>query len=332
MVYTFDDADATDRRTTQYFEMLGNQGIYHDGWMASAIRGVPWLSEPEPGDLLNMPWELYHVDEDFSQANDLAKKNPEKLDELVKLFFAEAAKYNVLPLDDRKTERLNVDNRPSLTQGRTKFTYPEPAPAARGGRPGPQAQEPHDHRQGDDSRSRSRGHALHAGRPLRRLRPLSCKDGKLIYHYNLAGVERYTIASKDRIPTGEVTLKAVYKTDADKPFAGATVTLFANDKQIGEGRVEKSIPNRVTLDETLDIGFDTGTPVADGYEHAVPLHRQAQSGDHRTEIVDTCLGSMSRKNEISARSSAPRGASSQNRQIRPCWNRDSTRQFHSRKV
>lgn len=124
MMYTFDDATANDRRTTQYFEMLGNQGIYHDGWMASAIRGQPWLSEPEPGDLLNMPWELYKVDEDFSQANDLAKANPEKLDEMVKLFFAEAAKYDVLPLDDRKTERLNIDNRPSLTQGRTKFTYP----------------------------------------------------------------------------------------------------------------------------------------------------------------------------------------------------------------
>ena len=122
---------ATDRRTTQYFEMLGNQGIYHDGWMASAIRGIPWASENEPGDLLDMPWELYHVDEDFTQANDLAKNNPEKLDELVKLFFAEAARYNVLPLDDRKTERLNVENRPSLTAGRKNIHVSEPAPLAR---------------------------------------------------------------------------------------------------------------------------------------------------------------------------------------------------------
>ena len=124
MAYTFDDAKAEDRRTTQYFEMLGSQGIYHDGWMASAIRGIPWLSEPEPGDLLHMPWELYNVEQDYSQAVDLAKENPEKLDELVKLFFAQAAMYDVLPLDDRKTERLNVDNRPSLTQGRDKFVYP----------------------------------------------------------------------------------------------------------------------------------------------------------------------------------------------------------------
>ena len=78
---------ADDRRTTQYFEMLGNQGIYHDGWMASAVRGVPWLSENAPGDLLNMPWELYNVEKDFSQSNDLAKEDPEKLQELSQALF-----------------------------------------------------------------------------------------------------------------------------------------------------------------------------------------------------------------------------------------------------
>ena len=95
---------------------------------------------------------------------------------------------------------------------------------------------------------------------------LMVKDGKLVYHYNLVGVERFTIESDKRLPAGKVTLKAVYKTDADKPYAGADVTLFANDQQIGKGRVAKSIPNRVTLDETLDVGFDTGTPVMEGYD------------------------------------------------------------------
>ena len=95
---------------------------------------------------------------------------------------------------------------------------------------------------------------------------LFVKDGKLVYHYNLAGVERFNIESDKPLPKGKVKLQAVYKTDADKPFAGADVTLFAGDEQIGKGRVEKSIPNRVTLDETLDIGFDTGTPVTDSYQ------------------------------------------------------------------
>jgi arylsulfatase len=233
--------------------------------MASAIRGIPWASEPEPGDLLNMPWELYHVEKDFSQANDLAKENPEKLKELVKYFFAEAARYNVLPLDDRKTERLNVENRPSLTQGRTKFTYPNLLRLPEGASPDLK------HRShqiianvvipegGADGMLFTQGGRF-AGYGL------YVKDNKLKYHYNLAGVERFSVTSDESVPTGEVTLKMVYVTDADKAFAGADVTLFANDKAIGKGRVEKSIPNRVTLDETLDIGFDTGTPVAEDYD------------------------------------------------------------------
>ncbi len=92
-------------------------------------------------------------------------------------------------------------------------------------------------------------------------------DGKLVYHYNLAGVERFTIESDGPIPTGDVV--AARPSTRPTPTSRSpapTVTLFANDKQIGKGRVEKSIPNRVTLDETLDIGFDTGTPVSDAYE------------------------------------------------------------------
>lgn len=265
MVYTFDDAGAPDRRTTQYFEMLGNQGIYHDGWTASAIRGIPWESEPPPVDLLNMPWELYHVEEDYSQANDLAQEQPEKLKEMVKLFFAETAKYNVLPLDGRKTERLNVENRPSLTQGRKSFTYPNLLRLPEGAAP--------------DLKHKSHTVEAHVVIPGGGAEGmlftqggrfggfgLYVKDGKLVYDYNLVGVDRYQVTSDKDVPTGEVRLKVVYESDADEPFAGADVTLYANDEQIGKGRVEKSIPNRVTLDETLDIGFDTGTPVAEGYE------------------------------------------------------------------
>lgn len=265
MAYTFDDADAEDRRTTQYFEMLGNQGIYHDGWMASAVRGIPWASENAPGDLLNMPWELYNVEEDFTQANDLAKQNPEKLNELIKQFYAEAAKYNVLPLDDRKTERMNVDNRPSLTAGRKTFTYPNLLRLPEGASPDLKHKSHSITAKVEIPELGAEGMLLTQGGRFAGY-GLYIRDGKLVYDYNLVGVEQYTITSESRLPSGEVTLKAIYKTDADKPFAGATVTLFANDKKVGEGRVEKSIPNRVTLDETLDIGFDTGTPIADGYD------------------------------------------------------------------
>ncbi|HNP62196.1 MAG TPA: arylsulfatase, partial [Nitrospirales bacterium] len=260
MAYTFDNPDIPDRRTTQYFEMLGNQGIYHDGWMASAIRGIPWLSENTPADLLDMSWELYHVEEDFSQAVNLADKNPEKLNNLVKLFFAEAAKYNVLPLDDRKTERLNVANRPSLTEGRTSFTYPNLLRLPEGASPNLKHKDHTITAKVVIPESKAEGMLFTQGGRFGGY-GLYVQKERLIYHYNLVGVARYTIMSKEPIPVGDVTLKAVYKSDTDKPFAGATVTLYANGNQIGEGRVEKSIPNRVTLDETLDIGFDTGTPL-----------------------------------------------------------------------
>ncbi len=283
MMYTFDDADAPGRRTKQYFEMLGNQGIYHDGWMASALRGVPWLSENEPMDLLNMPWELYHIDEDFSQANDLSKENPEKLKELVKLFFAEAARYNVLPLDDRKTERLNVENRPSLTEGRSTFTYPDLLRLPEGAAPDLKHRDHQIIAKVTIPAGGAEGMIFTQGGRFAGY-GLFVKDNKLVYHYNLAGVERFNVDSDGVLPTGEVELKMVYKTDANKPFAGADITLFANDKQIGKGRVKKSIPNRVTLDETLDIGFDTGTPVAEVYE--MPFKFTGQLKDVTIELED----------------------------------------------
>lgn len=265
MVYTFDDAQAKDRRTTQYFEMMGNQGIYHDGWMASAIRGVPWLSENEPMDLLNMSWELYNLEEDFTQSNNLAKEHPEKVQELVKLFFAEAAKYNVLPLDDRKTARLNVENRPNLTEGRTKFVYPNLLRLPEGASPDLKHKSHVVTADVEIPESGAEGMLFTQGGRFAGY-GFFVKDGKLVYHYNLVGVDRYTIESKERIPAGKAMLKMVYQSDSDKPFSGANVTLMVNDKVVGQGRVEKSIPNRVTLDETLDIGFDTGTPVMEGYD------------------------------------------------------------------
>ncbi len=95
---------------------------------------------------------------------------------------------------------------------------------------------------------------------------LYVKDGKLVYDYNLAGVNIDSIVSDKTVPTGKVTLKAVYKTDEDKPFAGGKMTLYANNRKIGEGRVEKTLPNRISLDETFDVGFDTGTPVTESYQ------------------------------------------------------------------
>ena len=123
MVYTFDDAKAQDRHKTQYFEIFGNRAIYHDGWVAATVHKAPWEAEPRRK-LADDVWELYNVDEDFSEANDLAASNPAKLNELQALFMKEAEKYRVLPIDDRAIERFDpaMAGRPDLMAGRKSLT------------------------------------------------------------------------------------------------------------------------------------------------------------------------------------------------------------------
>ena len=124
MLYSFDDAKAPSKRRTQYFEMFANRAIYNDGWIACTTPPTPpWASSGAGVTVDDFKWELYDVTKDFSEANDLAAKEPKRLKELQELFWIEAAKYNVLPLDNSKIERMDVANRPSLTEGRNLFTY-----------------------------------------------------------------------------------------------------------------------------------------------------------------------------------------------------------------
>ncbi len=128
MKYSFDNAAAADTRKTQYFEMIGNRAIYHEGWFAGTIHKAPWEAAPRHP-LTEDVWELYNVNEDFSQAINLAEKNPAKLEELKKKFMDEAVKYNVLPIDDRSIERFDpvIAGRPDLMNGRTKLILYEGA-------------------------------------------------------------------------------------------------------------------------------------------------------------------------------------------------------------
>src|SRR5262249_40519866 len=123
--YTFDDARAKERHTTQYFEMGTNRGLYHDGWMASDLSIIPWEPTHKDVDPDAEKWELYNIDEDFSQANDLAAKNPQKLRELQDLWWAQAARYNVLPMDWRVAERFSAElaGRPSLGGDAKTLTF-----------------------------------------------------------------------------------------------------------------------------------------------------------------------------------------------------------------
>ncbi|MDI9548504.1 MAG: arylsulfatase [Chloroflexota bacterium] len=265
MAYTFDDPAAPERRTTQYFEMFGNRGIYHNGW--SAVTRHSNLFGPVSQDWSEDVWELYDGSTDWSQAHDLAAEMPEKLAELQQLFLIEAAKYNVFPLDDRRVERLNpeIAGRPDLMGRRTSLTlYPgmihlmenavlnvknksysvtaeleipeggaEGVIVAQGGRFG--------------------GWSLYV------------KDGKLTYCYNWLGRERYTIAAAESLPAGPVTVRYDFAYDGGEPGAGGTGTLFVNDVQAGQGHIENTVAYSFSLDEGMEVGCDLASPVTDDY-------------------------------------------------------------------
>jgi arylsulfatase A-like enzyme len=267
MVYTFDDAKAPSRHRTQYFEMLANRAIYNDGWVAATTPPIaPWVSVAQPIDVNAYKWELYHVADDFSEAVNLAEKEPAKLRELQDLFWTEAAKYSVLPIDNSRTERFDVSIRPSLTRGRSVFTYyagqtriPEgtaPDTKNKSFKIGADVEIP---ARGADGVIATQGGRF-AGWGLYLL------GGKPVFHYNLAGVQRFTIAAKEKLAAGRHAVLVDFKYDGGGIAKGGTVTISVDEKPVAKGRVERTIPFRMALDETLDIGEDTGTPVSEDYQ------------------------------------------------------------------
>lgn len=266
LAYSFNEENAPEQHTTQYFEILGNIGIYHDGWWAGAMRNVPWTSmSSDHIELTDMEWELYDLRGDFSQAENLAEKMPSKLEYMKYMFFAEAAKGNALPIDDRRTERFRSSFRPSLTSGLTSFNYPNGLRIPEGATPFTKFQSHvleanlEGYKKGDQGVLITQGGRF-AGFVLR-----IDKAGNAYYEYCNA-VDRYTIKSSQKIPTGTKTVTAKVIMDEKKPYTPATITLYADGKKMGEGRVEKTVPNLYSLDETLDVGKDTGTAVTDNYK------------------------------------------------------------------
>ncbi len=270
MAYTFDHPNAPSTRRTQYFEMYGNRGIYHDGWVACTTPYyAPWedqLMKPPVDVISGYKWELYHVANDFSEAVNLADKYPDKLHRLQLLFYAEAAKYNVLPLDDSKGARLDVAIRPSLTRGRTEFTYydgdiriPEgsaPDIKNKSFRITAQVVLPNGNEQGIivTQGGLSAGYAL------------MFQGGRPIFHYNFANIKHYNIAAKDPLAPGKHTVVFDFKYDGGGIGMGGIGTLIVDGKQVAQGRIDKTIPARFSFDETFDVGEDTGTPVSLDYD------------------------------------------------------------------
>jgi arylsulfatase A-like enzyme len=267
MAYAFDDPAAPETHRTQYFEMFGNRGIYHEGWIAAARHSIPWLMVPLPP-LTADVWELYHTAEDFSEAHDLAARNPAKLREMQELFKKEAIANHVLPIDDRRSERFDprIAGRPDLMSGRTSLTvYPgmigmtenafinvknaaftitapvELADAKTSGVIIAQA-------------GRFGGWVLYM------------KDGRIHHEYNYFGVERTNISGPTALTAGKHEIRYEFVPDAPKPGAGGRGTLFVDGQKVAEGHVPKTQPYVFSADEGADVGLDGETAVSNDYK------------------------------------------------------------------
>ena len=267
MVYTFDDAKAKDRRTTQYFEMFGNRAIYHEGWVAATRHSIPWLMAPLPP-FDQDRWELYHVEEDFSQANDLAAQNPKKLKELQDVFAKEAIRNHVFPLDDRRVERFNaaIAGRPDLMGPRTSLTLHEGMTGIM---------------ENAFLNVKGRSHTITAevavpsgganGVIIAQAGrfggwSLYMKDGRAHHVYNYGGLERFTVSSPGALAPGRHTVAYEFVYDGGKPGSGGISRLAVDGKPVGEARVGRTMPFAYSGDEGADIGTDNETPVTEEYK------------------------------------------------------------------
>jgi arylsulfatase len=268
MRYTFDDAEAPERHQTQYFEMLCNRGIYHKGWSAITKHRTPWLVHDRGVAFDTDVWELYDGSTDFTQAHDLSQRFPDKLADLQRLFLIEAARYNVLPLDDRMVERINPDlaGRPTLIQGDSQVLFD--------GMVGLQ--------ESCMLNLKNKSHAVTAeivipdsgaqgvlineggitGGWVLYLTP----DGRLTYHYNFLGMQRASISSAAPVPAGARQVRMEFTYDGGGLGKGGTATLFIDGQDVGSGRVERTHAYNYSLDETGGVGIDSGSPVTDDYE------------------------------------------------------------------
>ena len=276
-LYSLGDPDAPEQHTQQYFEILGNRAMYKDGWWLSwMMPRIPWKIDPEtlsrfaPGvwDPDNDPAELYYLPDDFTQANDLAAEHPEKVEELKKLFWEEAEKYDVLPLLGGLTGFFGMTP-PIPTQ--SQFTYfGDVQNVAPGMIPriynhsytiSAELEIPADGVEGVIV-----AEADHLGGFA-----LFVQDGKLRHTYSFAGIMEFRQESEGPLPAGEVSVRMEFAADAPKPATGGEVSLFVNDERVGGGRIEHTMPARFSGYAGMDIGRDNGLPVDRNYADKSPF-------------------------------------------------------------
>jgi arylsulfatase A-like enzyme len=267
MVYSFDDAAAAERHETQYFEMFGNRGIYHQGWTAVTKHKTPWILVG--GDMPAFDddvWELYDTTTDWSQARDLASEHPDKLHELQRLWLIEATRYGVLPLDDRSAERVNPEaaGRPTLISGSSQVLF--------GGMT----------RLSENSvlNIKNKSHAVTAevvvpdggaegvivaqGGSIGGW-SLYAKGGKPKYCYNLLGVQSFFVEGEKPIPSGPHQVRMEFAYDGGGLGKGGTASLHVDGEKVGEGRVDATAAMIFSADDTCDVGAEGGALVSADY-------------------------------------------------------------------
>jgi arylsulfatase A-like enzyme len=272
MLYSADAPEAAERRTTQYFEMFGNRGIYHEGWVACTRHSIPWDMTAKIPALKDDVWELYNVDVDFSEADNLAEKNPAKLKELQAVFMKEAERNHVLPIDDRRSERFNpaIAGRPDLLGGRKTMTV---FPGMIG--------------MMENAFINVKGvhHTIEAEVELPEEQAngviiaqagyfggwtLYMKEGKPHHEYNWFAIERTNIAGDTALTPGKHVIAYEFIPDAATPGTGGKSILSVDGKKVAEAQIPKTQPFAFSADEGADVGMDSETNVSPDYKPGIP--------------------------------------------------------------
>ncbi len=291
-LYSLPDADAPEQHTVQYFEMFGGRALYKDGWWAASRPDrIPWDMSPttlakfgpdsdwDPDK--DVGWELYYLPDDFSQAHDVAAENPEKVQELQELWWSEAERNRVLPLMGGLA--IFYGDLPPLPTV-TRFSF---------------AGDVQNVQRGMVPRIMGRSYAIEADVNVPESGAEGVlvanadfiggyalwvdSDGLLTHTYSFLGVEIYKQVSTEPIPTGDVTLKMLFEADAAQPGSGGAVTLWADDRQIGAGRLEHTVPIAFSSYAGMDVGRDNGLVVDLAYEDSAPY---AFTGTLRNVVFD----------------------------------------------
>jgi arylsulfatase len=263
MVYSFGNGSAPERHTTQYFEVVGNRGLYQDGWLARTTIKLPWEMKKMNSVAANDGWELYNTLEDFSLNNDLADQHPQRLEAMKSTFMDEAIANQVLPLDDRLLERLlpSVAGRPTMMGDRTQLDlYPGAFDLVEDSilsiKNVSSSVVAHVSLEED---TKVDGVIIAQGSRFGGW-SLFVEDGYPTYTYNNLG-DLATFRSSEPLSTGNSEIRFEIDYDGGGAGKGAVTTLLVNGSVVSSGRLEATTPARFSIDEGTDVGMDRGSPV-----------------------------------------------------------------------